>query len=350
MRKPIALLILICVFIPLAFTAMTLIAIRPWVLDRGFYERMVSDERIYSPLFIGQVPNQYHLDVFTDDNQLPVSVLNAALLEVVTSDYLRTQAIKLVDDAFDFIDGRIARFEATLDITPLKTALAGEAGGRFANALAAALPACEVGQLQIAPGGTLARCIPADSSVSETAAQITEALPGALAAMPDHILLNAQSEANRSLHYFDWFWVGNFRALLDGIIVITVLLTLAAAWIGSLLAGDDLRGRLKWLSASFFFPSSLFVISALAMTSSVITAMLRTEMNFAFWDQGQLSASFQQGVTDIVIPLVQQIGNDFLMVGVMGLLIAFVLLVCSRMVTGSKRQRGKIVQIPTQVA
>jgi hypothetical protein len=350
MRKPIALLILIFVFIPLVFSAMTLIAIRPWVLDRGFYERIVSDERIYSSLFIGRVSNQYHLEMFTVENQLPVPALNASLSEVVTPDYLRTQAIKLVDDTFDLIDGRIARFEATLDITPLKTALAGEAGERFANTLAAALPACEVGQTQIAPGGTLARCIPADSSVNETAAQITEALPAALTAMPDRILLNAQSEANRSPHYFDWFWVGNFRALLDGIIVITVLLTLAAAWIGAWLGSDDLRGRLKWLSSAIFFLSSLFIISALAMTSSVITAMLRSEMNFAFWDQGQLSAPFQQGVTDIVIPLVQQIGSGFLMVGVAGFVIAFVLLVRSWMVTSSKRHSGKIVQIPTQVA
>jgi hypothetical protein len=78
--------------------------------------------------------------------------------------------------------------------------------------------------------------------------------------------------------------------------------------------------------------------------------MLRSEMNFAFWDQGQLSAPFQQRVTDIVIRLVQQIGSGFLMVGVAGFVIAFVLLVRSWMVTGSKRHSGKIVQIPTQVA
>jgi len=97
-------------------------------------------------------------------------------------------------------------------------------------------------------------------------------------------------------------------------------------------------------------------MSALAVADPLIKAAYSRVRNVTIKITSPGGASItnlndlQQGVTDIVIPLIQQIGSGFLIVGVAGFVIAFVLLVSSWLVTGSKRQSGKIVQIPTQVA
>ena len=63
---------------------------------------------------------------------LPAKALNAALSEILTPDYLRAQSLKAIGKAFDFIDGSRSDLQLTIDTTPVKQALQGAAGGRFA--------------------------------------------------------------------------------------------------------------------------------------------------------------------------------------------------------------------------
>jgi hypothetical protein len=82
-RKLSALLILAIVYFPLAFATLTLASIRPWVLDRGFYERIVNDERLYEAALTDDLSNRINNEAFTTVEQLPVSALSNALREVV---------------------------------------------------------------------------------------------------------------------------------------------------------------------------------------------------------------------------------------------------------------------------
>ena len=70
MRKSYALLVVVAVFIPLAIAVMTLMSIRPWVLDRGFYENLLDDEALYEAPLIGSIPDGFRNglpDAFTPD-------------------------------------------------------------------------------------------------------------------------------------------------------------------------------------------------------------------------------------------------------------------------------------------
>ena len=154
MRKFLALFIWLCVFFPIALAALTLTSIRPWVLDRSFYERIVNDERIYDALFAENIPSQFNREVFGEAEQLPLGAVNSALREVITPDYLRTQSVNVVNEVFDFIEGRDSSFEVSMDLVPIKAALAGEDGQRFAHTLAAALPTCADGQKRVVPIGS----------------------------------------------------------------------------------------------------------------------------------------------------------------------------------------------------
>jgi|GEM_PF-6214568 len=256
MRKIFALLIGIFIFLPVAFTAMSLTSLRPWILDRGFYERLVSDERLYDGLFVGELPNVFNRNILPNE-QLPVAALNAGLREVITPEYMQAQSVAVVNQVFDFIDGREGEYVATLDIAPVKAALSGEARSRFANALAAALPACEAGQEAIAPTGTLMRCISADGSSSEAVGQITAALPTAVEAMPDRV---DASETNIRVDWRSVNWLVRFsvRPSFEIGMIAAVFAALIAGLILAYLGGDNRRERLIWLGSWLFFPAALF--------------------------------------------------------------------------------------------
>ena len=348
MRKLFAQLILIFVFFPLAVTAMTLTSIRPWILDRGFYERMVSDERLYDALLTGDLPNQFNARIFVEGDDLPLSALNTALREVVTFGYLRTQSLTIVDEVFDFIDGRTENFEIGFDITPIKAALVEESAVRFATTLAAALLPCESGQAAVPPGGRLVRCIAANSSVDAAAEQITLALPGLLEDAPDRIILNDPANLRNDWGYMDWFVGSSTRGGLD-IAVLTVILTsVSVGIVGAFLGGDDLRGRLMWLGSSLFVTASLFVLIGLVMATPLIAGPLSNGLNAADWGGIQYSKAFREAVTAIVTPLVQQIGTGFLLTGMVSGLIAFGLLFWSGRVTATDQPTGKIIQVPVR--
>ena len=67
---------------------MTLVSIRPWVLDRGFYEHLLDDNRLYEVQLTDGLPDVFTQDLFAAE-QLPAQALNAALPEIVTAEYLR---------------------------------------------------------------------------------------------------------------------------------------------------------------------------------------------------------------------------------------------------------------------
>ena len=165
MRKTYALLVVIAVFVPLAIAVMTLLSIRPWVLDRSFYENLLDDEALYEVQTTGRFPDGFTTgfsnelpDAFTRNlfaaDALPADALIAALPEVVTPGYLRAQSLSAIETAFDFIDGSRSDLQFAVDIVPVKQALQSEAGARFAASLAAALPSCAADQTPVAPERT----------------------------------------------------------------------------------------------------------------------------------------------------------------------------------------------------
>ena len=341
MRKLSALIILIVVFFPVAFTAMALTSIRPWILDRGFYQRLVSDEGLY------EAPNRFDGDVFTPVEQLPLNALGIALHEVVTTDYLRAQSLDIINRAFDYIDGHETTLDLSLDITPIKAALAGEGKTRFATALAAALPACADGQPAIAPGGHLTRCIAADASVESAAQQIADALPAALENTPDQIVLNNQGYGGMNAYGLNLLPGGSVRGALDISVVMTIFVAAAAGMIGAYLGGDDLRGRLKWLSSALFFPASLFLFAGLVLVLPVVADPIRYGVISANWSAGY-SETFRQAVANLIVPIIRQVGSGFLITGVITSLIALALLIWSWLTPAGGKESARIVQIPVR--
>ena len=346
MRKLVALFILICVFFPLAVTAMSLTSIRPWVLDRSFYERIVSDERIYEPALIAEMPVRFNRTVLNDTEQIPLEALKIALNTVVTPEYLRGQAVGMVNQIFDFIEGRSSNAEIVVDIAFVKAAIAGEDRGRFANALAGALPSCAVGQEPIAPEGRLTRCIALDTSVNAAAEQIAGALPAVLEDTPDRLVLNDPVEFGQSWRSLDWSVGTVVRFGLDATILALILLLIVVGLVGAYLGGDATRGRLQWFGAALLVPSVLFVLMGLSLAFPLVSEVMYNRAIAINWGGMEYSEAFRQAITDMSVYIVQRLGSGFLLTGVVSSVIALGLLFLGWNMTPSQQRTGKIVHIP----
>lgn len=341
MRKLITRLIWIGLFLPLTLSAMTMSSMRPWISDRSFYEGVVNNDHVYDLLLNGELANQLNRQVFNANNQLPVSALNTALREVLTPNYLRTQSGYVVNEMFDFIQGRDSQIDVSIDFKPLKAALTGAAGQRFSNALAAALPFCEVDQQPVASGGTLPRCISHKLTITATAAQIAHALPAALQNAPDRILLSSPLDLQRDLSVLDGFLEATVRSGLDLSIVMVILLTILVGVALSYLRGGDLYGNLRWLSQSLFIPAALFLLVGTLLANSLVVNALQSVR----WLDIQTSLAFNQALSNMTALIVQRAGSGFIVTGALTAVIAVVLFMFSWKTNPQERPAVKMVQI-----
>jgi hypothetical protein len=344
MRKFFTRLIWIALFLPLTLSAMTMSSMRPWILDRGFYEGVVNDDRVYVALLNGELANQLNQQVLSDANRLPPGALNSALREVITLDYLRAQSGYIVNEMFDFIQGRDSTIDVSIDLRPIKAALSGAAGQRFANTLAAALPFCESKQTSVAPDGTLPRCISNHMSIAATAAQIAHALPAALENAPDNLVLNNPLNLQRNLPVLDGFLDATVRSGLDLSIVMVILLTILVGVVLSYMRGGDLYGNLRWLSKSLFVPAALFlVVGAILANAFTANALQSTQ-----WIGIQAADAFNQALGNMTVLIVQHAGSGLLVTGALTGVIALILFMFSWRTNADERPAVKIVRVPVQ--
>jgi hypothetical protein len=345
MKKLIALLITIFPFFTLAIVVLSLISVRSWILDRQFYENLLDDERLYSALLLPEeLPVRFNQQVFTEADSLPVGALSEALKTVVTPEYLRTQSLSVVDQIFDFIEGRSNDVQLYLDLTPIKSALAGDGGAQFAQRLAETLPVCATGQDAIASGGSVIRCLDPDVTVSKAAAQIESALPGLIERAPDSLQINSYNYRN------DWGWrgldaffgVAVRRGIDFGLVSLalsTVVFWLVAAYLGA----DSQRGRFLWLGTALAVPAGLTFIIGLALNGAFVSGLIRFGLDEARWDGVQYSPEFRDAIINLTAPLVNQIGSGFLVTGVVACLIALALWVTGLM---TRDDHPVIVTVP----
>jgi hypothetical protein len=257
MRKVPAVLIVVLLVFPVFFAALLTVSVSTWVLDRRFYAGLLSDERLY------EIPAIVDGEQWSGAAGLPGLFLfmnPAALREIATGPYMRSQALAVMNEAFDFLDGRSRTLDPAIDLAPLKKALATEAGKRFALATAKSLPVCASSGGFSLKDGTIPRCRPPSISVEKAAALITAALPSLAAKIPDTLRLSELPEAR----YMPPRWWGRsgFSALGALILADVVLLAIACGfWVsGAFVGGATVRDRLLWLGWSLFAPSVLVVL------------------------------------------------------------------------------------------
>jgi hypothetical protein len=265
MRQAIAVIMIIVLVFPLMFATLMSFSVSTWALNRGFYLQLASDERIYNIILREDSWKEEQIFEVSEFEGIPGDALAEALREVVTPNYLRSQAVALVDRTFDAIEGRTSTLELSVDITPLKDRLLSDGGDRFARSLAANLPVCSPGRTAFAPDVEMPRCRPADLSEEQTAQLIIAALPDFLDSLPDSYPEPAQTV------YLDYgpendFWMSFIGT--NRLVWASVLLALIAAsfWVGAAFVGGTNRRQIvQWLGWPLFVPAVLTLICGISV-------------------------------------------------------------------------------------
>jgi hypothetical protein len=342
-RKLLALCIIVLIFFPLAAAAIAMLSINPWILDRNFYINLLGDRRLYEGLLDDELPARFNDQVLPQVDQLPAAALAAALREVVTTDYLREQAITITNGIFDFIDGRVNTLEVYLDLTPVKAQITGDARARFAQTLAANLPPCSAGQEPIAPGGSVYRCLPSGTSVDEAATIIEDALPRLLETAPSRINLGEPVR----LEGADWFLGATVRRGLNQTIGFLIAVTAIAWLLAGFIAGHTWRERMFWLGVPLLLVAIPTFLIGLSLNSEIATAIIRGGLGSVTVNgQAVYTSGFEDALAAVIGAAIITSGNTLMSVGAVLTLAGLGLFIAGLVQPSARERGGPTVTIP----
>ena len=315
MRQAIAVIMIILLVFPLIFAAMMSFSVGTWALDRGFYLQLVSDERIYEAILRDTAWEEEQIFEVTEFEGIPSDALAKALREVVSPNYLRSQAVALVDRTFDGIEGRTSSIELSVDITPLKDRLRSDGGDRFARSLAANLPVCSSGQTPLALDAQMPRCRPANLSEEQLAQQITAALPDFLDSLPDSYPEPAETV------FFDYrpeneFWMGFVGT--NRLVWASILLALIAAsfWVGAAFVGGENRRQIvQWLGWPLFVPAVITLICGISIRIAAGWPWIDTDLGNWLATDVWYRAEVAGVISTVIRTAIKAVARGFLITG-----------------------------------
>jgi hypothetical protein len=175
MRRSLAAILYVFLGLPLALSALLLISVRPWALDRETYRRFVQDDRLYAALQAPEMAARAPETISLGPAKFDGPALTAAAQKNLPLPEIKATASRAVDAALDAFEGRGAGGAGggsmALDLRPLKLALQSKSPAiarDYASALAAA--------------GAEAQALP---GLVRQPAEAAKALGAAVAAMPD---------------------------------------------------------------------------------------------------------------------------------------------------------------------
>jgi hypothetical protein len=165
--------------LPLALSALMLVSVRPWALDRETYKRFVLDDRLYAALKAPEIAREAPATIAIGGADFSGPALVAAAQKSLPVDAIKKTGELAIDSAMDAALGAPGAREVAIDLKPLKAALKA-ASPAAARDYAAALPAADRD-----PSPTDFTYRPSSVSVKTESAALAKALSSSIDAMPD---------------------------------------------------------------------------------------------------------------------------------------------------------------------
>ncbi len=310
---PAALISVLLVF-PLFLCALSVVGISTWALDRSFYAGILSDVRLYQIPDAISAATQVSIQM-PDKSSLSFRVSPRALKQILSSDYMRSQALSALTGVFDFLEGKTQVPDPALDLAPIKKALAGSQGKRFARVFVQDLPVGGPGgQFTVSPG-RLPQSRPSSLSVEKATAIVTAGLPAFASIIPNTLRLS-DYPGFRNNEARMWGWPG-FPAIRGLIIADVILLVLAAAFwaAAAFLGGIDARQRLQWLGWSLLAPAAAVFLVGLVVSLAMLSHWVGGGVASAHLESLGFDSDFGPAIAEAARTAIGRVGTTFLAAG-----------------------------------
>ena len=242
---------------------------------------------------------------------VPPEALGRALDELLAPAYLRSETVRIVNQVFDTLERRSAASSLYFDLAPLKEALSGTEGFRFAATLASALPVCPPGALPRAPGSNLLRCRPENFSQEQATDVILSALPELIEKIPDRLVITNEPWSVSTKSFGPRLGSGSLLATGIVLTIMTAVLCIAVGF----LAGRDRREKTLWMGWSLVLPAGLMLAIGLVIRLALIKDFgyfgLRADLLEAFRYSPELALPLMEKLHHVL----SIVGRGFLTVG-----------------------------------
>jgi hypothetical protein len=180
MRKTLANLLFLFIGLPVTLSALLLISVRPWALDREVYKRFVQDDRLYTALqdpgIVSEMPANFELRPASGAAGEAVSIDVRALASAAQKDLpwpaIKSTGTSAVDAAFDAIEGKTAGGAISLSLKELKASVKNS------------LPAISRDYLAAAKGATLPAGAASQAKVTALLGSYVDLAPDLVQATP----------------------------------------------------------------------------------------------------------------------------------------------------------------------
>ncbi len=317
MRKLFAIIFFIILVFPLLFAAMTAVSVVTWALDRDFYIETLDQPEVYAALSTAPLIDRAlnaQLRLPADANATELKTLLQSLL---TEEYLQQQVRAYVNGLFDYLQGKTEDFSPVIDLTPLKTALAGEQQDAFLAALLKALPECAPGQSPGFGSDAQAACKPAgipDDLIIEQA--LKPALPFVLAQIPDQVPVEGEfAEISENMRWRRYIpGMAAPASTMLGVLILSMI-ALGVWYLIGLIADAGWHGRLQWLGWTLLIPSLLVFLLGFAFQGGAAAYWINFGLQRIPAGGSELGSTLSEPLRIVAGAALPRISNAFKMVG-----------------------------------
>jgi len=313
MRKFIGGIFALVLVLPLLLAAQASVSVITFALDRDFYIRAVDSQPVYDVILSERIISQLVFERFPLPPEADTRPLENFLQDTLTRDYLREQLSRVINDLFDFLQGRSDEFQPSINIAPVKNAITGERTDEFLRALVAALPVCQPGQT---PGFNLeagTACKPSGVPEDAIVAQLEGTVVPLLAFLPDEIRLSEESIDETGWRFFLPGMAVPASLILS--VLFLSFITLCFWYIGALIADDSWRIRLQWLGWTLLVPAVIIFLVGLSFGSNIPSFWVQYGLERADFSGLPFPQSAGMLLNAVIRAALPMVARSFMMVG-----------------------------------
>lgn len=355
MRSCLGMFLFSFIVFPMLMAALCMFALNTWLFDKELYIKVADNPTLYEE-FLNNLPDYIDVDAFQRNFQdaqqadQADAALALAYKEVVTPEYLQTEAKSVIDDYFDMLENPNLSLDIAVDMVPVKELLAqtgeGEPGYRFATVLAQSLPPCEAGQEPRDPnsGDALISCLSSSMTPEDATTAILDRLPAYVENIPNRLVLNDQYNTD-GIEFGATSAKAGYRSAMITLAVFAAIFLMATAAV----AGRGTRGTLVWAAAMLAIPAAIVLFLGVSIDrtwSDVIETGIKDSTNNFDINGVPASEQLREAIAETSTIFLDRVGSGLLNVGGIAIAIAAFLFGIGRLAP-KPEDRQNTVTVPS---